>query len=150
MTLLHGLLLPALDQPISPILPHRFQQSVAGVTVLLLCYHQTLIHQTHQKVKHFPVFDTGANADGLRCLRCPPACQDRNTTKQGFLRKREQIIRPVDQCPQGLLPGQSSSAASREQAEAVVEFAVDLLHRQRAHSGGSEFYGKGNTIELSA
>jgi hypothetical protein len=75
------------------------------------------------------------------------AGKDRETHEKPLLIRIQQVVAPIDQRPQGLLPRQGRAAPSRQQPEAIAEARGDLLHRQRAHSRGSELDGERNAIQ---
>src|SRR5207302_6474167 len=56
----------------------------------------------------------------LRCLQRPPTGEDGETAEQDFLRLTEEVVAPVDQRSQGLLPRRGGPATLREEREPVV------------------------------
>jgi hypothetical protein len=59
----------------------------------------------------------------------PPAPEDRQPAKQHPLGLGKQLVAPVDDGPQGLLPVVDAARPGREQPEPVVQPIGDLLHR---------------------
>src|SRR3990170_887648 len=66
-------------QPISGILPGRFQVAVAGFTLLLFCHHERAPDQVFQQREDLASVEALAGAGGLRGLEGPSRYEDAQT-----------------------------------------------------------------------
>src|SRR5439155_9224617 len=104
-------------------------------------YDQRLVHQTNQEVRDVGPLDPPTKAHLLGGLQGPPATEHGESSQDGPFFFGQQVVRPVDERLQRLLPGQGRAAAPGEEAEPVVETIEDLVYRQRAEAGGCQLDG---------
>ncbi|BFO20958.1 hypothetical protein SHKM778_73460 [Streptomyces sp. KM77-8] len=83
-------------------------------------HHEGLVDEGAERV------ECGRSADGLGRGEVAAAGEDRQPPQDVAFAGVEEVPGPVDDGPQGLLPGQRGAAAGGEQAEAVVEPFGDL------------------------
>src|SRR5205823_1920329 len=86
----------------------------------------------------------------LHVLEGAAAGEDGESLRQGLLGFGAEVVAPVDEGAQGLLPGQRRAAAGGEEAEAVVQALRDLLRRERADPRRRQFDGERDAVEAVA
>ena len=77
----------------------------------------------------------------------PSTASLRNRTRSGSVSKR---VGPVDRRPQRLLPPHRGARPARQEAESVVQAAEDVVQRECAHAGRSQFDGKRHSVQAPA
>src|SRR5262249_48951080 len=118
------------QQPIPRILPHRLQQPIPPLALPLFIEDERLLYQAPEQVQHPPLYPP---ARRFCRLQSPPSREDGEATQQGLRRSRQEIVAPIDECSQRLLPGQRRATAAREETKHIVESLVQLLYREGLH-----------------
>ncbi|MGW0949591.1 hypothetical protein ACWD4O_44665 [Streptomyces sp. NPDC002623] len=89
-------------------------------------------------------------ADALGRLQAEAAGEHRQPVPQQPLGGRAQLMAPVDECPQGPLPGAGGAAAAGEQGEAVLQTVRHLFDGERAQPGGGQLDRQRQPVESGA
>ena len=121
----HGVRVPGVDELFLGVLAYRIQQPVA--VAVLVGDHQRFLDEGDQQIDHIVLGDRLPGADELHRAERPAAGEDRQPREQRLFRRIEQVVAPVDQRPQRLVPRQLGTAAGRQQAKALVEQTHDLV-----------------------
>jgi hypothetical protein len=87
--------------------------------------------------------------DDLRGLECESTGEDAQTSEEELLRRIEQIVGPVDECAQRLLPWHRIAISARKELEPVVEPVADLLDAQNTDASRSELECERDAVESS-
>ncbi len=110
-------LLPGCREPLPAVFADRLQEPVAPHSPSGLPDHQRLIDQPRQQIEHFRILDFGfwlldwvlvrrqtkIRTDLLGGLQIPAAGKHGQARQEGLLRRREQLVAPIDSVPDGLL-----------------------------------------------
>ena len=124
-------------RPLVAVLPDRLQQPIPGDRspgVGGLDEDHGLVHELRQEVERLSGVELGSGADALDRLEREPACEHRQAAEQRLLRLREQVVAPVERRAQRLLARLRRPAASRQEAEPIVEPLRDLVDAERART----------------
>ena len=89
-------------------------------------------------------------ADGLGRRQVAAAGEHRQPLEHPLLVVEQQLVAPVDDGAQRLLPRQRRPGAAGEQAEPIVEAGRDLLDRERTRAGRGELDGERQPVEAGA
>ena len=84
---------------------------------------------------------------GIRAVEREAVVEGRQPAQRATFGVAQQVPRPVDDREQGLVPVGRGAVAAAQQREPVVEAAVDVLDRHRAHPGRRELDGQGQPVE---
>lgn len=129
-----------------PVLPDRLEKSVAGRAHPLALHDQRFVHQVGQAIENLKLVGTrGRHRD--RGLQRPSAGEDRESPKERLLRRGEKAIAPIHGSAQGLVSFQGGATAAGEQAEAIVEFCVDMDDGKESHARRRQFDRERNAVE---
>ena len=133
MTLPNRLGASAFYEALPGILPDGLEQSVAKARVALLDSDQALIDERGQEIEHLAIFDLVAGADPLRRLERPPTGKYRKPPHQELLVVLQEVVTPVDHRAQRLLARERRARSSSQEAEAMIQPAIDLFDGERSH-----------------
>ena len=128
----------------------RFQQTVAQRITVGLGQHQRFIDQRREHIEHVEFVKVIAGAEPGRALQSEPVDKDAETAKEPALPLIEQVVTPVDERAQCLLPRQSVAASAGQHPEPLVEPFAELARTERPHPRCRKFDGKGNAVEPPA
>ncbi len=111
-------------------------------------HYQRFIDQLTQQVK-YPTFVFFV-ANSLDLLQVEAPGEDRQPAQQALLDRRQQVIAPIDQRPEGLMAGWRGAVAADQQPEAVVQPGDNLLHAQDPDPRRGQFDGHGDAVQPAA
>ena len=140
----------ALPQALAAIFPQCLEQSVASSAVSLLYYHEILVRQRREQFEHIPLADPIAATDSNGRLQSPATREHREPAKQTCSTVFSKSSAPIYQRPQRLLSRKRGARASGEQAEPVVEPAIDFFDRHRPQPRDRELDRRRDAIEATA
>ena len=131
------------------VLAHRLVQAVAGDAERVLSHDQRLVDQRGQQVQRLRTGPPVDREDSLDVVDREPAGEDAQAAQEPLLRRRQQVVAPVDGRPQRLLPGQCGAASSRQEGEPVRQPIEDLLDGEHAHPHGGKLDREREAVESS-
>ena len=135
-------------QAFAGVLADRLQHAIPAIVEVR--DDERLVDKTHQQIENLRLLDLAAGADLLGCVERPAAREHGQATEQHTLRRRKQVVAPVDQCPQRLLPRQRRPATPRQQVEAILKAGGDRIQRHRAHAGSGKLDRERYAVEMPA
>ena len=104
------------------VLAQGLQDGIAHLTVRVDLHHrERLVDEPAEEVEHELAGQSVGPADRLACVEIEAAREDAEPAEEHPLRLSEQVVAPVDGCPEGLLAGQRCPASSREDPKAILE-----------------------------
>ncbi len=132
------------------ILAHGLEHPEAARAARLLDLHEALVGERGHEVERLPLFDAlaAADLDGGDHRRAPG--EDGEPAEERALVFVEEVVAPVDQRAQRLVPRQRGARASGEKPQSLVEAPADFLDGHRAHACRSEFDRERDAVELRA
>ncbi len=83
------------DEALVGVLAHGFQQTIARAACAL-GRHQRLVHEVREEIHDVVAADFPARADRLGGLERAAAGEHREAAQQHALRRREQVMTPVE------------------------------------------------------
>ncbi|HLW12350.1 MAG TPA: hypothetical protein VKU81_06600 [Casimicrobiaceae bacterium] len=134
--------------PLCRIFTNCFQHPV--VRVVHLHHHQRFFHESRHEVEHVRPIEIIAGGDRFRGFECKVARKNRKPPEQHALWLRQQLVAPVDQRAQRLLPRERCAVAARQQPETVIQAGGNGLDSDRAHASSGEFDRQRNAIQSVA
>ena len=123
--------------------PRRFEQPVATVAAFGFRQDERFVDERCEHVEDVELVEIEAASDRDCALEREPVDENAETPKQRAFPLVEQIVAPVDQRTQRLLARQHVAAPARQDAEALIEPAMDLLRAENLDARRSEFDRKG-------
>jgi hypothetical protein len=133
------------------VLPHRLEQAVAGVAVVLAHLDERVLDEAAEGGDHVGAagrLRRGAHRlDGVEGER--PA-EHRQPAQQRALVLGEQLVAPVEHRAQRAMARQRGAPAAREQGERVVEARGQPLDAEHREHGGRELEGERQAVEARA
>lgn len=148
--------LARLGEPLGGVLRDGLKQPVAHRVAVRGRHDQGLVDEGGEQAEHVGGVLRrvgGIGADRLRLGQREAAGEDGEAAQHGPLARVQELPRPVDHGPQGLLPGPQRPAgagAVAEEAEPVVEAVRELARGEHPQPGGGEFEGEGQPVEAAA
>src|SRR5205814_10595360 len=137
--------LPRLRQPLVGILANGFEKAISPA--VRDGHHQRLVDQVGQQLENLGLVNFTPRTHCLRRLERPAAVKDGKSAKKNSLLVGEQIVAPVDQRAQGLLPRQRGPVAARKETETIAQARRDVLYRQGTNARCSEFDRQRNAVK---
>ena len=138
----------ALAQALARELVDRFQHAVALAAVR--SDHQRLARQLGEQVGDAIPVEVLAGTDRRGGLRRASSCEHRQSREKRSLVDGQQLVAPVDQRVERLLPRQCGAASAGEQAKAVVQAREHPLERHGPDAGRGELDRERDAIEAGA
>ncbi len=120
------------------VLADGFEHHVARAVVAFVEHHERLLDQRLQQVKHVLAGERLRAAYVLGRGEIEAADEHAKPVEHDLLFGREQLVRPVDQRAQGLLPLLQDARAAGQQLVAVLQAGIDVGDGQRADARGGE------------
>src|SRR5215467_4277217 len=106
MSLQCGLHLSTRGESLQSKLANRLQHGEAGLICLVRCLlEEIFIDQGSDPIQHRWHWIAKCGRNGLCCLECAAADEDREALEKPLFVWGEQVIAPLDSVAQGLLPG---------------------------------------------
>ena len=138
-----------LSQPFGPVLSQGLEHPETDLGPPKIGHHQALVDQRGQEVGDLGGDQIAESADGFGGFELEATGEHGQPSEQDPLGLREQVERPVDQSPQGLLARQGGAVPSGEKPEAMLQTVVELPQRHRPQLGGGQFNGQRHPIEAA-
>ena len=129
------------------VLANRVEHEIACAVVAFLERHERLVDQGAEQVEHVEARQRLAAADRFRRGEIEAVDEDAEPVEHDLLVLLEQLVRPVDQRAQRLLPLLVDARSSGEKLVAVLEAGVDVGDGQRAHARRGELERERNALE---
>ncbi len=129
------------------IVADGFQHSVARAPLALVGHHKRLLHQRSHEVEHVGGLQRISAADLLGRLDVEAARKYRETAQHRPLRCGQQVVGPVHQRAQCLLPFQQHASAASQQLVAVFQSRIDIGHTHCAHARGGQLQRQRYAVE---
>ena len=123
------------EQLLLRVLPHRLQHAEPACFVVQ--GKERFVDQGAHLIEHGEASRFRRRHHLLSTVEGEAVGEDRQPSQHDALRFAQQVMAPVDERTQRLLPAQSGAGAAGEQREAVVQPRGDCLDRQGAHAGRS-------------
>src|SRR5207302_6670031 len=109
-----------------------------------------LVDQVGEETQDFPVLERRAGADPFGRAKREPPGEGGQPTEQDPLRVGEEVMTPLHRRLERLLPGEGSTGAAGEQAEAITQAIEDTLRAQGPDPSGGQFDGQRDTVQANA
>ena len=103
IALVEQVLLGGLPQLEARVLAHGFMQSIAGDSADVVLDHQGLVDQRSQDVQRLVGRSLAGHADRLSVVHGETAGEHAQASEKRLLRRRQQVVTPVDGRPERLL-----------------------------------------------
>ena len=136
-----AVVLAGLDELQPAELAHRLQHPVAHRAARVEHGEQRLVDERAHVVERV------VTEHGIRPVEREAVVEGRQPAQRPTLGVVQQVPRPVDDGEQRLVPVGRGAVAAAQQGEPVVEAAVDVLDRHRAHPGRRELDGQRQPVE---
>ena len=150
MPIAYSLNLASFQELLQRVLADCLKALKVRLACRLLDEHQRLVGQAGEQLQNIVRGDVTTCADGFGGVQRTPACEDRHAAKQRTFRLAQQVVTPVDEGAQRLLPRQSRPAAAGQQVEAVVQAGSDLFRGQHPDARCCELQSQRDAVELLA
>ncbi len=124
------------------VLPDGLQQGVARAVAVIFHEDQGLVGQLLKEIEKI-LFSVGANR--LHGIQRPPAGKDAQALEKPLFWRREQVVAPVDECPEGLLMWKHRMAF--DQFELVVQAIGNLPRAQHPKPRSGQLQGERDPIQ---
>ena len=128
----------ALGQLLARVLADRVEHEVARAVVAFDEHHERLLDQRLQQVEHVRAGERLDAAHRFGRGEIEAADEHAEPVEHDLLFGREQLIRPVDEGAQGLLPLLQDARAAGQQLVAVLQAGIDVGDGERADARRGE------------
>ena len=131
------------------VLADRFQQPIPGVDTTAFGDHQRTGHQVGEQPQHGTSLDRRARTDRFRRVANATSREHGQADQESLLPLVEQVIGPVDRCPQRLLTFHRPPPAPRQEVEASIQRGGQLRRAHRRHPRRSQLDRQWHPIEAT-
>ena len=128
----------AQSQLLARVLANGLEHQVARAVVAFLEHHKRLLDQRLQQIEHVLAGERLHAAHHFGRGEIEAANEHAEPVEHDLLFGREQLVRPVDQRAQGLLPFLQHARAAGQQLVAVLQAGIDVGDGERADARGGE------------
>ena len=125
-------------QLLARVLANGLEHQVARAVVAFLEHHQRFLDQRLQQVEHVLAGDRLHATHHFGRGEIEAANEHAEPVEHDLLFGRKQLVRPVDQRAQGLLPFLQDARAAGQQLVAVLQAGIDVGDGERADARGGE------------
>ena len=138
-------------QPLPGERPQRLEHLVAGVPARVVGGQHRLRHQPRAGVEDVPRLEAVVRRHrGGRVARRSSAGTRRSALEQRAFTRFEQLVRPLDRAPQGLVALGRAAATAGQQLEALVEAGGDVGRRHDRHPRRRQLDRERDAVEPAA
>ena len=131
------------------VLADGFQQPVSRVRAIVFGDHETALHEFGQQPEHRPRRKWLTPADPLGGFPRASAHEHRDPGEEALLRFSQQVIGPVNGCPQRLLTFHGAPPCTGEHLEAVIECRRRSARTHHMQPRRGEFDGQRDPIQAT-
>ena len=125
-------------QLLASVLADRVEHEVARAVVAFHEHHERLLDQRLQQVEHVLAGERLDAAHGFGRGEIETADEYAKPVEHDLLFGREQLVRPVDEGAQGLLPLLQDARAAGQKLVAVLQAGIDVGDGERADARRGE------------
>ena len=137
-------------QALTRVQRKRLQQPVTDFAARMIGDDQRLVDQMPQQIGDVLARDVVATADGLGGLERASASEHRQPSEDALLIVEQQVIAPLDDGPEGLLPWQRGPRTACQEAEAIVQPGCQLVYGDGAHAAGGQLDRQRHAVQSMA
>ena len=148
--LVEEVLLGGVPQLQAGVLAHGFVQPIARDPADVLLHHQRLVHQRRQHVQRLAGRSLPGRTDRLGIVNGEPAGEHAQASEEHLLRRRQQVVTPVDGRSERLLTRQRRATSSGQQREPVGQPIEDLLGGEDSGSNRGKLDRQRQAVETAA
>ena len=137
-------------QALPPEQRERLEEVEPGLAVDVVGDHQGLVDEVGQQVGDVLGLDLVPGAHGLGRLQRTAPGEDGEQLEHVPLVVEQQVVAPLHDGPEGLLPRQRRTSPAGQEPEPIVEPVRELLHGDHAHPGGRQLDRQREAVEARA
>ena len=128
----------------------RLEQPVALDGAFVVEDHERPFDERGEMVEDPVRVERREAGDGLGGVEREPAAELGQPAQQDPLVVGEELVAPLDRCPQGLVSGESGTASPGQQSEPVLQPVEDAIDRHGAHACRGQLDGERDPVEVVA